>query len=257
MDTEQAASPRGAARALRQEAEAEVRSLTFWRRPLIRWLSRRLRQGMAQREAAKSALSATAEPTRRVFLEIGRRLALAGCLRVPDDIFHLAAFEIQSYLLGDWEGNGARELADDRRLQRERWLDSNPPDVIMPGGGGAMPREFAAPAPGVQRHGWIGIGVAPGTSQGMCRIVRHPGDGGTLQQGEILVAPSTDPGWTPLFLRAGGIVMETGGYLSHGAIVAREYGIPAVVNIPGFLTEVRNGDTLRLDGDYGTVTLVR
>jgi pyruvate,water dikinase len=76
-----------------------------------------------------------------------------------------------------------------------------------------------------------------------------------LQNGEVLVAPSTDPGWTPLFLRASAVVMETGGYLSHGAIVAREYGIPAVVNIPGLLDRVRDGQHLLVDGDAGKVIL--
>jgi pyruvate,water dikinase len=67
------------------------------------------------------------------------------------------------------------------------------------------------------------------------------------------VAPSTDPGWTPLFLRAGAVVMETGGYISHGAIVAREYGLPAVVNLPGILQHIADGDRLIVDGDLGEV----
>ena len=67
------------------------------------------------------------------------------------------------------------------------------------------------------------------------------------------VAPSTDPGWTPLFLRAKAVVMETGGYLSHGAIVAREYGLPTVVNLPGILRQVADGEILEVDGDIGEV----
>ena len=67
------------------------------------------------------------------------------------------------------------------------------------------------------------------------------------------MAPSTDPGWTPLFLRASGLVMEVGGYLSHGAIVAREYGIPAVVNVPGVVTLLRDGEVLTVDGGTGRV----
>jgi pyruvate,water dikinase len=74
-----------------------------------------------------------------------------------------------------------------------------------------------------------------------------------LGPGEILVAPSTDPGWTPLFVRASAVVMETGGYLSHGAIVAREYGLPAVVNIPDILSHIEDGETLAVDGDAATV----
>ncbi len=75
-----------------------------------------------------------------------------------------------------------------------------------------------------------GVGVAAGVASGPARPIRHPGEGTRLQKGDVLVAPSTDPAWTPLFLRASAVVMEVGGYLSHGAIVAREYGIPAVAN---------------------------
>jgi len=101
---------------------------------------------------------------------------------------------------------------------------------------------------------WRGIAAAPGVARGAARVVRHPHESDHFKWGEVLVAPSTDPGWTPLFLRASAIVMETGGYLSHGAIVAREFGIPAVVNIPGVLREIADGDVLTVDGDSGRLT---
>jgi pyruvate,water dikinase len=90
---------------------------------------------------------------------------------------------------------------------------------------------------------------------GRARVLRHPNEGRSLQAGEVPVAPSTDPGWTPLFLRACAMVMETGGYLSHGAIVAREFGIPAVVNIPGLLRRVEEGQLVTVDGSRGHVIL--
>jgi len=71
------------------------------------------------------------------------------------------------------------------------------------------------------------------------------------------VAPTTDPGWSPLFLRAAALVTESSGYLSHGAIVAREYGLPAVVNVPGILKLLKDGELLRVNGDEGTVTINR
>ncbi|HSU70218.1 MAG TPA: PEP-utilizing enzyme, partial [Micrococcaceae bacterium] len=77
--------------------------------------------------------------------------------------------------------------------------------------------------------------------------------GARLEPGEILVAPSTDPGWTPLFLTAGGLVMEMGGANSHGAVVAREYGIPAVVGVPEATVLLRTGAVVTLDGAAGTV----
>jgi pyruvate,water dikinase len=78
--------------------------------------------------------------------------------------------------------------------------------------------------------------------------------GARLEPGEILVAPSTDPGWTPLFLTAGGLVMEMGGSNSHGAVVAREYGIPAVVGVPDATTRLRSGQLVTVDGAAGSVT---
>jgi pyruvate,water dikinase len=77
--------------------------------------------------------------------------------------------------------------------------------------------------------------------------------GASLAPGDILVAPSTDPGWTPLFLTAGGLVMEMGGAMSHGAVVAREYGIPAVVGVPGATDSIQTGQIVSVDGSAGTI----
>jgi pyruvate,water dikinase len=89
---------------------------------------------------------------------------------------------------------------------------------------------------------------------GRARVVLEP-TGAHLQPGEVLVAPSTDPGWTPLFLTAGGLVMEMGGANSHGAVVAREYGIPAVVGVPGATSRVETGREVTVDGTRGVVTV--
>jgi pyruvate,water dikinase len=87
------------------------------------------------------------------------------------------------------------------------------------------------------------------------RVILDP-VGAILKPGEILVAPSTDPGWTPLFLTAGGLVMEMGGAMSHGSIVAREYGIPAVVGVPGATERIETGQVLTVDGSAGTVRVM-
>ena len=100
-----------------------------------------------------------------------------------------------------------------------------------------------------------GVGVASGRVTGTARLIRHPDEGGRLSPGEVLVAPSTDPGWTPLFLKAAALVMEAGGSLSHGAIVAREYGIPAVINVPGVMKVIKDGQTITVDGEEGKIFL--
>ena len=86
----------------------------------------------------------------------------------------------------------------------------------------------------------------------MARVVRDPGVE-TLAPGEILVAPFTDPGWTPLFVNAGALVTEVGGLMTHGSVVAREYGIPAVVGVPEATMRIKTGDRLRVHGDAGYI----
>jgi rifampicin phosphotransferase len=99
-----------------------------------------------------------------------------------------------------------------------------------------------------------GTPASSGTATGPARVVLEP-TGAHLEPGEVLVAPSTDPGWTPLFLTAGGLVMEMGGANSHGAMVAREYGIPAVVGVPDATTTITTGDWITVDGAAGTVLI--
>ncbi|HKS15696.1 MAG TPA: PEP-utilizing enzyme, partial [Planctomycetota bacterium] len=242
---------RDAARGIRDEAWKEVKKkVPFWKRPVLSWLLGRMRWGYAARENAKSALAASMWPTRRLALQCGRLLKLPR----PELAFHLAKADLQSYLEGTWDGAGAAELALDREARREEWLKRpDPPDVVVEGGSLAA-RPAATPI--VDDSSWRGIAVSSGRAEGKARLVRHPGDGVRLARGEVLVAPSTDPGWTPLFLRAGALVTESGGYLSHGAIVAREFGIPAVVNIPGVMGVVQEGESLAVDGDLGVVTRI-
>jgi pyruvate,water dikinase len=104
------------------------------------------------------------------------------------------------------------------------------------------------PADGALR----GTPASAGTVTGPARVVLDP-VGAHLEPGEVLVAPSTDPGWTPLFLTAGALVMEMGGANSHGAVVAREYGIPAVVGVPGATTQITTGEAVTVDGAAGLV----
>jgi pyruvate,water dikinase len=111
--------------------------------------------------------------------------------------------------------------------------------------------EADAPALG---EGIRGTAASPGVAVGPARVIRAPA-GATLDPGEVLVAPSTDPGWTPLFLTAGALVMEMGGMMSHGAVVAREYGIPAVVGVPNATELISTGERVVVDGSAGTVAV--
>jgi pyruvate,water dikinase len=223
-------------------AEDEVRKATVLRRPLIRWAARKFQEAMGLREFAKSELVRVTVPTRAILLEVARRFAL-------ENIFLLSTIELEALLRGELSAEAARVLIADRAKLHEQWSREAVPDVIE---SGATARKPAVAS--TAKDGWRGVAVSSGVARGAAKILRHPSEAAKLNDGDILLAPSTDPGWTTLFLRASAIVMEVGGYLSHGAIVAREFGIPAVVNVPGILELVRDGEQLVVDGDRGLVS---
>ena len=256
------------AQARRQEAEAEVARLPLRLRVLVSWLAHQARRATAAREAGKSTLVALLEPIRTSVLEVGRRMAEAHLLQKEEDVFFLTWADLLAHLEGQWDGLGARALVADLKEQHASWLTESPADVFIVAPDRSSPSSLLA---GEQEAEWTGVrqemqsggrdkalrGIAasPGQVSGRARVLHHPDEGGSLQAGEVLVAPSTDPAWTPLFLRACAVVMETGGYLSHGAIVAREFGIPAVINIPGLLKLVKDGQQMTVDGNWGLITL--
>jgi len=267
---------RDAGRQRRREAERTVARRAWILLPLIRWLARRARHGGALREGSKSALVSFLEPCRYVILEVGQRMQATDILDDRDDVFYLTPADLNAFTRGWWDGTGAKALIHDRKAQRVAWLSKSPPDVIMESGdGSSQPSRGSAPAPSIapapaqteagghpgpgrgtqeaSAQALRGTGVAAGTATGRVRILRHPSEGDRLGAGEILVAPSTGPGWTPLFMRAAAVVMEVGGYHSHGAIVAREFGIPAVANIPNLLATLRDCETITVDGDTGRI----
>lgn len=243
--------PRTAARQRREENEREIRSRNRLLWPLIQWMAKGLRRGYAIRELGKSALVAAILPTRHIVLELGRRMVESKLLDRQEQALDLTGRDLSDWLDGIWDGRGARELCEDRRNRQNTWRREEIGDVIS--GEEGTPVPLSLPEPHSATWLWRGIAVSPGQVTAIARVIRSPEEGSEFGEGEILVAPNTHPGWTPLFLRASAVVMETGGYLSHGAIVAREYGLPAVVNLPGLLRQVRNGERLTVDGNAGTV----
>jgi pyruvate,water dikinase len=134
----------------------------------------------------------------------------------------------------EFEINKSRPWPDIIRDGQEIFLD---PPVLIETADGSMK----------------GIAGSPGQVTGVARVIRDPQEFEQLQKGEILVAPLTNPVWTPLFAIASGVITEVGGILSHGAIVAREYGIPAVMSIPNATDKIKNGQTITVDGNRGIV----
>jgi pyruvate,water dikinase len=243
--------PEALARARREAAELEVRRMPLPARGMVWWLTQRARRTAALREAGKSALVELVTPLRRVMLEAGRRLALAGVLEDANDISYLVRADLEALARDEWQGRGAQALVRMRRAQREAQLAAAaPPDLIAEAG--APIRASARISEHRGRDTLRGVAASGGQARGPARLIRHPAQAAHLQQGDVLVAPTTDPGWTPLFLRASALVTEVGGYLSHGAIVAREYGLPAVVNVAG-VASLHDGEVITVDGDTGLI----
>jgi pyruvate,water dikinase len=197
---------------------------------------------------------------RRVVLELGRRLVANGGIASAHDVFHLRLEE-----LGDLSSDLQHVVAD-RAHEMERFstvasppaLGSLPPGpppddpisrAVIKMFGGRPPESTSADV----FHGMAG---SPGVAQGRVRIVLSLAQGEALQQGEVLVAPTTAPPWTPLFARSAAIVTDAGGILSHCAVVAREYSIPAVVGAKRATSVLRDGQLIEVDGTSGSIRIL-
>ena len=188
---------------------------------------------------------------RALALEVGRRLAEAGAIEAPWEVLHLKLGELEN--LGEvWPPTDAeiarlRGLVARRKAKRESLASTPMVD----------PRLLAIPhiRKGGERLLLRGSAGSPGSAVGTARIVRDAGEFGTLLPGEILVAPLTNPSWTPLFRHALAIVVDSGGPASHAAIVAREYGVPAVMGVGSGTAILKDGQRIRVDGSAGTVSM--
>jgi rifampicin phosphotransferase len=244
--------------AARREIRERLRRRPL-RRAVIALLVRRAHAGSALREDAKSTAVRLAAPLRSLALEIGRRLADAGSLARHEDIFYCSWWEIDAYLRDSCAPpSGLRQLVADRREIEERDLAAFTPAVVWEERPRAAPPISPPASSGVPRYSrgaveLAGLGASAGYAEGAARLLRHPREGARLRPGDIIIAPSTDPGWTPLFLRAAGLVTEVGGHLSHGSVVAREFGLPAVVNVAGVMEAIRDGERITIDGTTGRV----
>jgi pyruvate,water dikinase len=233
-----------------REAETMIASLLTRvrgpRRAILRVVLGRVRSLIGMREAPKfHIIRLLMTPSRELLKPVGRDLAARSLVADEDDIFFLTLPEARRAAGGE----DLRELVAARRaaFDRER-ARRHIPRVLLSDGTDA---EAALVSVG---EGLRGSPASPGVVSGTARVIRSPA-GARLEPGEILVAPSTDPGWTPLFLTAGALVMEMGGMMSHGAVVAREYGIPAVVGVAGATEQITTGSRVTVDGSAGTVVV--
>jgi pyruvate,water dikinase len=215
----------------------------------VRGLIRRFRALGGLRERPKFDFVRIVALGRRVLRKAGAELVEAGRLDHPDDIFYLTPGDLTPGGLAP--GDPTRDLrakvtAGRARYQQELGRRTVPRVITSLGESvyGAIGR-----APGALN----GIPISPGVYEGTVRVLLNPTD--RLEPGEVLVTVSTDPGWTPLFISAGALVMEIGGVMSHGSVVAREYGLPAVAGVADATTRLKTGQRVRVNGQTGEVVL--
>jgi len=231
------------------EAWQRIDQLFPWAtRKLLRYLAKRAAEGAGVREMAKSTYVKFLTPMRALMLETGRRLAERGLIEQRNDIIHCHFTELVTIFKQEWDGASLRTIVEARKQYQAMLEKITPPDVIVNDAPKIVPQPITA-----EKHKLVGVAVAPGSATGPAHVAQTPEQGVNIPDGYVLVTPSTDPGWTPLFLNATALVMETGGYLSHGSIVAREYGIPAVVNVASAMSMLQAGEQLKVNGNEGTV----
>ena len=236
----------------RMAAEVRGQPGGWIKEKILRAAARRVRLLFGARESPKFYAVRTMGIIRKALLEIGEEFFAAGTILCREDIFYLHVSELEDLSHGetlDWQALIAgRRQAYGRELRRQQV-----PRILLSDG-----RAFyeGVDAGSDSSDVITGSPVSPGMVEGTVRVVFDPHHA-QIAPGEILVCPGTDPAWTPLFMAAGGLVMEVGGMMTHGSVVAREYGIPAVVGVHHATQRLRDGQRIRLDGSVGRIVVLQ
>ncbi len=270
----QASTPATASRPEQAEPAARVAAAALAGRPIRRLVFglvlRQARARVRDRENLRFERTRVFGRARRIFVELGRRLAAEGVLQAPRDVFWLEVDELLGYVDGTAGTTDLAALACLRRRQFEAYAADTPPaDRFETHGPVHLYNAFEADAADtyeppdgqtsrdtdLRGTDLRGTACCAGVVRGPVRVVTDP-RGASLAPGEILVAERTDPGWIMLFPAAAGILVERGSLLSHSAIVAREMGIPAIVAIPDLTRRLQTGQWVEMDGATGRVRLL-
>jgi pyruvate,water dikinase len=216
---------------------------------MFTWWYRRLCRFFALREANRHYLMSYSSAARNLLLRLGELLVARGVFDARDDIFFMTITEQAELVSGN--GRDWRALIYARRVERERNAAVEIPNTVRDWeavSGGSVPSS--------QHNGTgplSGMPITVGSVAGPIRLIRSVTDWSKVTLGDIIVAPAIDPGMAPLFGIAGGLIVEMGGTLSHGAIIAREYGLPTVANVEGAMTRLSDGQWVKVDAGSGTI----
>jgi phosphohistidine swiveling domain-containing protein len=227
-----------------------ISSVPWYKRILVQRLIQVARSLMAVREHPKFFMIKVLDEVRQVILEISSTLVKRGYLESEVDIWFLTLDEIAESL--DWSKEKLQRVVAHQKEMYEVYSRLKPPIVLTSEGEcvNISPNSVNIPSGALP-----GFGVSSGVAEGVAKVVMDP-TSVVLHSGEILVAQCTDPGWTPLFLNAAGVVMEVGGYLTHGSVVSREYGLPAVSCVENATSVIKTGMVLRVNGTSGYVEIL-
>jgi len=237
-----------AAVAAREDAEQQILdAISPLKRPLARFLFRQAARQVRNLELGKSTYHMAIDGCRAAARRIGARLADEGVIDDPEDVFFFTVDELEQR-----PPKRAREIVEYRRSCRKAYEAIELPMTFY-----GMPEPVAAPDEQQDVIEITGIPGSSGTAEGPVRVVRDVDEeGDDVQPGEILVCKVTNPSWTPLFALVDAVVIDIGGPNSHGPIIARELGVPCVINVGNGTSVLRTGDIVRVDGAKGTVTVL-
>jgi rifampicin phosphotransferase len=239
------------ARAMIATLAQRARQKHWLRGQLVRLCLQRAHALAGFREMTRFVGGLLLAQARELLWPVGEELTRVGRLKEAADIFFLTFPEAHAALAGA----DLRERVSERRATFARELGRRHVPLVLLSDGTEPTAQLQTTQSIAQAEGTLqGAPASAGHVTAPARVVLDPHDA-RLEPGEILVAPSTDPGWTPLFLKAAGLVMEVGGAMAHGAIVAREYGLPAVVGVAGATERIATGSRVTLDGTAGTVVI--
>ncbi|HEX8773408.1 MAG TPA: PEP/pyruvate-binding domain-containing protein [Pyrinomonadaceae bacterium] len=227
-------------------------------RPRVRWLLKRVKQMYVWRELVRSEMMRPASAIRAWLLVMGERFVERGWIDERDDYFLLTREEIAESLTDTGKAAQLRSIVAGRKADLEVWRHLEMPLLMRESELASILRRRASmdalsrDAVGELR----GLCVSAGCVEGEVLVMRDASEFARMKRGAILVAPATDPSWTPLFTLASGVIVEVGGTLSHASTVAREYGLPALANLKDATKLLRDGDRVRLDATNGVVQLI-
>lgn len=212
------------------------------------------KESIENREYGKNILVRYLYSIRLFYMEVGKRLVEKKIIKSAEDIFYLYFSEVHEILMDSCDGCDWMKLIEIRREELEVLEKTQMLDVICDQESSKLGKKRKKKKN--NKNKMTGIAISNGVVEGRIKMIQDVNYAGTIQKDDIIVVPVADISWTPLFISAGAIIMEVGGFLSHGANIAREYHIPAVANIPDVMKKLKEGQKVIVNGTAGTITIL-